>query len=486
MCMLTFSVKNIKEQFDKMPMALLTLALIGGIMLAAHYTVYYGLWLSLVALSALVTLWRREAALAALVALGGALYQINALELLPQNEPLRLVVQIDDRGIDYGKFITYDADVHSCNGRRVRAKVRITADSLLYPCQGDIIEIASSVRPFLPADGGYAQSMYRRGYSGRVSISGYKVKSYAPAERQTLHSWAVRSLEALTPPSSGRDVAMSVTLGARAITGSKLSEYYSVSGASHLLAVSGLHVGLVFVLLNILLLPLVFLWRGNIIRAVIAVAMIWLYVALCGYPTSAVRAAVMFSVLQLSYLAKSRHLPENSLFLTAFIMLAINPYMLFELSFNLSFVAVAAILFVARPIIAMINYRGFGKGVVDGVVISTACVVATMPLISHSFGVVSLLSIVVTPLALLTSQIMIVCNLAALLLPYSAAQVVAQSATWCGGVQNRVVELFAQMNIGYANLQIDSLTLLLCYVVMTMLVLLSFGFRWSNAQRGGR
>ena len=484
--MLTFSAKNIKERFDRMPMALLTLALIGGIMLAAHFTVHYGLWIILVVLSTLVALWRREAALAALFALGGALYQINALELLPQSEPLRLVVQIDDRGIDYGKFSTYDADVHSCNGRRVRAKVRITADSLVHPRQGDIIEIVSSVRPFLPADGGYAESMYRRGYSGRVSISGYKIKSYAPAERQTLHSWAIRRLESLTPQSSARDVAMSVTLGTRAITGSKLSQQYSVSGASHLLAVSGLHVGVVFVLLHILLLPLVFLWRGNIIRAVIAVAMIWLYVALCGYPTSAVRAAIMFSVLQLSYLAKSRHLPENSLFLTAFIMLAVNPYMLFELSFNLSFVAVAAILFVARPIINMIHYIGFGKGVVDGVVISTACVVATMPLISHCFGVVSLLSIVVTPLALLTSQIMIVCNLAALFLPDPAAKVVAQSATWCGDVQNRVVELFARFGVGYAELQIDSLTLMLSYVVLVLLVLLSFGFRWGSAGRGDR
>ena len=142
--MLTFSAKNIKERFDRMPMALLTLALIGGIMLAAHFTVHYGLWIILVVLSTLVALWRREAALAALFALGGALYQINALELLPQNEPLRLVVQIDDRGIDYGKFSTYDADVHSCNGRRVRAKVRITADSLVHPRQGDIIEIDTS------------------------------------------------------------------------------------------------------------------------------------------------------------------------------------------------------------------------------------------------------------------------------------------------------------------------------------------------------
>lgn len=484
MYMLTFSVVNIRERFVKIPMALLTIALIGGILLAARFTVPAALWLALIALSVIASLWRREIAVAAIFALGGALYQIMSFEMLPQGQQLRLVVQIADQGIDYGKYSTYAADVLMCNGERCRAKVRITADSLLCPNQGDVIETLSAIRPFTPQGGGYAQSMYRRGYSGRVTIGGYKIVSYAPAQRQTLHGWAVERLESLLPPSLGRDVAISVTLGTRAISGSELSKHYSVSGASHLLAVSGLHVALVFVLINILLLPVLLLWRGNLIRAVVAVAMIWLYVALCGYPASAVRAAIMFSVLQLSYLAKSRHLPENSLFLTAFIMLAADPYMLFELSFQLSFVAVAAILFVAKPIIGMINYRGVGRGIVDGVVISTACVVATMPLISHSFGVISLLSIVVTPLALLTSQIMIVCNLAALVLPLPAAQIVAHSAAWCGEVQNWVVELFAGMGVGYANLQIDTATLALSYVVMILLTLLSFGFRWRTTTEG--
>ncbi|MBQ9137203.1 MAG: ComEC/Rec2 family competence protein [Alistipes sp.] len=475
----SFSLRNIADKASLMPMAAIVLALIGGILLSVHYDVAWSVWLALVALSALLSLRWRQVVLAAVFAFGGFVLALNRYEMLPQSVPVRLVVEIDDEGTDYGRYSTYSANVLMIDGRHSRAKVRITADSLLVPRYGDIVELNATIRPFQPQGSGYATSMYRRGYSGRVTMSSYRIVSYTPNDHLRLHSRAVDRLKSLTPQSLGRDVAMSVTLGTRSITGSELSDDYSHSGASHLLAVSGLHVGLVFALLNILLLPLLMLWRGNIYRAVIVVAMIWLYVALCGYPTSAIRAAIMFTVLQLSYISKSRHLPENSLCTTAFMMLAIEPYMLFELSFSLSFTAVAAIVFVARPLITMIRYHGPLKGVVDGVVISTVCVVATAPLISHSFGVVSLLSIIITPLALITAQVIIVCNIAALILPLPVAQIVAQSAAWCGKVQNMLVHSFTEPGVGYTLLQIDSATMTACYAVMIALTLLSFGFRWN-------
>ena len=154
--------------------------------------------------------------------------------------------------------------------------------------------------------------------------------------------------------------------------------------------------------------------------------------------------------------------------------------MLFELSFQLSFVAVMAILFVARPIISTIGCRGVVKSVVDTVAVSTACVVATAPLVSNCFGVVSLLSIVTTPLALLFSQIIIVCNLTALVLPEAVARITAQSAAWCGDVQNGIVEWLASTGIGYAELRISSTEMIACYIILALVVLLSFGIRWER------
>ena len=466
-----------------MPMAAVVIALICGIVLAANCnTTSWAVWLAMVVISVLLSLRWVEVALCGVFAFGGLVFTLNSCQMLPHSEPLRLVVEICDDGVDYGSYSTYSADVVMCNGEQCRAKVRITADSLLTPKYGDVIELNGRIRPFTPHDSSYAKSMYRQGYSGRVTMSNYRVVSYLPNERTRLYSRAVEHLRSLTPPSEGQDVAISVTLGTRAVRRGNLSQIYSHSGASHILAVSGLHVGLVFVLLNILLSPLVFLWRGNIARAALVVVIIWLYVALCGYPTSAIRAAIMFTVLQLSYITRSRHLPENSVCTAAFVMLAFDPYMLFELSFSLSFIAVAAIIFVARPLIGMIRANGAIKGAVDMVVVSTVCVIATAPLISHSFGVVSLLSILITPLVIVTAQVIIVSNLAALVLPQGVARIVAQSAEWCGDVQNDIVRAFTQPKLGFVELQIDDTTMWLCYAVMMALVVVSFGFKWEIAK----
>ena len=478
--MFNFSLANISARLRAMPMVLLTIAFIVGIVVGASYQVHWAVWLVLGVVSLVVAYWYRVVVLAVLFAFGGFIYTINSYDLLPSNQQLRLVVEVTDEGIDYGRFSTCAAEVIRCQGHTCRSRVRLTTDSLVALRQGDIVEFYGRVRPFKPEDSSYAASMARQGYSGRVSLRHGAIVHYIPASRQSLHGRAVERLKRLTPQSAGRDVALSVTLGSRTISGTELAKSYSLSGASHLLAVSGLHVGLVFVLLNILLAPFSFLWRGNIVRAVVVVAMVWVYVALCGYPTSAIRAAIMFSVLQLSYIAKSRHLPENSLCATAFIMLAFNPYMLFELSFELSFVAVMAILFVARPIISAVRCRGWAKSVVDMLAISTACVIATAPLVSNSFGVVSLLSIVVTPLALVASQVIIVCNIAALVLPEAAAHITAQSAAWCGAVQNNIVEWFVSTGFGYAEYRMDSDAMTLCYTLLALLVLLSLGIGWEK------
>ena len=192
----------------------------------------------------------------------------------------------------------------------------------------------------------------------------------------------------------------------------------------------------------------------------------------------------MFSVLQLSHLFRSRYSPENSLCTAAFVMLVIEPTMLFEVSFALSFIAVMAIVFVGQPLTEMLYCKNFTlRTVVSSVTISTLCVVATAPLISYAFGVVSLLSIVVTPLALVTAQIAIISSLLALVLPHSAAEVVMRAAEWCGTVQNSLVEWSVSSGIGFAEYRLDGTSLVVIYAVMVLLVLLSFGFKWQQRQR---
>lgn len=124
-------------------------------------------------------------------------------------------------------------------------------------------------------------------------------------------------------------------------------EAFRLTGLSHLLCVSGFHVGVVAWLASILLLP-VRPFRRDTIRRLLLIAIVWLYAGIVGFTPSVVRAAIMFTVYLAARITERGAMPLNSLCVAFFIMLAINPYQLFSIGFQLSFCAVAGILVFAR------------------------------------------------------------------------------------------------------------------------------------------
>ena len=481
--MLTFSVENIRDRFDKMPMAAVTISLIAGIVVASAFDVASWIWIALLVTFLALSFIRNNAILVAIFAMAALFYNQRSYDILPQGIEANIVVKVTDNGVNYGRYATYAADVVQYNGNRCRARVRVTADSLTLLRRGDIIATNATIRPFGAERNSYVRSMERQGYSGRVTISERRITKWYMNHRENLHHFAVEKLQSLLPRSNGSDVAISLALGAKRTNSSDIKRSYSLSGVSHLLAVSGLHVGIVAMLLSLLLLPLSLVWRGNSIRAWIIVALIWLYVALCGYPTSAIRAAIMFSTLQLSHLTRNRYSQENSLFTAAFIMLAIKPTILFELSFNLSFIAVIAIIFVSKPINGAIYCKNsLLREAINGVVVSVASVIATAPLISNSFGIISTLSIFLTPVALIFAQIIIISSMLALVMPHSIAQTLFRTAEWCADIQNSFINRAVEMGIGYAELRIEDSTTAIIYAVMALLLILSFGFKAKKEQ----
>src|SRR5699024_10392366 len=100
---------------------------------------------------------------------------------------------------------------------------------------------------------------------------------------------------------------------------------YGTTGASHLLAVSGLHVGIVAMLVNLLLWLLPAFRYGHVVKNAAAITVIGLYTLLTGLSPSAVRAALMFSGAQLALAASRRGNSANILLATASVMLLIRP-----------------------------------------------------------------------------------------------------------------------------------------------------------------
>ncbi len=122
---------------------------------------------------------------------------------------------------------------------------------------------------------------------------------------------------------------------------------YQNAGAIHILAVSGLHVGIIMAILSFLLQPLArYGTRGKIIKLITILIILWCFAILAGLSPSVLRAATMFSFLAIGIHIRSKTSIYNSLFISLFILLCFNPLLLFSVGLQLSYLAVFGIVWI--------------------------------------------------------------------------------------------------------------------------------------------
>lgn len=140
-------------------------------------------------------------------------------------------------------------------------------------------------------------------------------------------------------------VVSALTIGEKTDLTPELKAMYSAAGVSHVLALSGLHVGILSCILLWLFYPLTYLKHGRKILPFLVVCLLWFFAFISGLSSSVVRAVVMYSLYTLaSFCSEERFSGMHSLVLAAFLMLIYNPFFLFDISFQLSFTAVFSIL----------------------------------------------------------------------------------------------------------------------------------------------
>lgn len=141
-------------------------------------------------------------------------------------------------------------------------------------------------------------------------------------------------------------VAAALVLGKRDLISAEVKSAYTETGAVHVLAVSGLHVGIIFLILRFFLVTLLKLDRsrkGRIGVAFASVLCVWIFAMISGLSPSVQRAAIMFSILALGGISNRRSHVFNTLSAAAILMLVIDPGQLFQVGFQLSFTAIIGI-----------------------------------------------------------------------------------------------------------------------------------------------
>lgn len=129
-----------------------------------------------------------------------------------------------------------------------------------------------------------------------------------------------------------------------------LVQAYSNTGVVHIIAISGMHLGLIYVLLVWLFARIPIINRSKLLQVVLILGCLWLFSLITGAAASVLRSAVMFTFIALGKSFFKQTSIYNSLAASAFVMLCYNPYFLWDVGFQLSYLAVVGIIAFQKPI----------------------------------------------------------------------------------------------------------------------------------------
>lgn len=241
---------------------------------------------------------------------------------------------------------------HNCHGKLL---VYLSKDSLAasVPDYGDELLLLAS--PKLPSAGdnphqfNYRRHLYNKHicYTAFASPSAIRLLQHNShglmAAVSTLRQRLVKviHLSGLTPAQQG--IAEALFLGWDDDLAPETQSQFRQAGITHLLCVSGLHVGIVALMVGYLLSFIGNHRRGRIIKGCITLLVIWFFVLLTGMAPGTMRAGLMFSFISVGRMAFSRPPTLNALAASALVLLAANPLLLFDVGFQLSYAAVLGI-----------------------------------------------------------------------------------------------------------------------------------------------
>ncbi len=298
--------------------------------------------------------------------------------------------------------------------QRASAELRVTGllrDSLLLPARGNVM---AYLRGPIPAPGDrIVLAAPATRLSGPLNPAAFDYAAYLAGQNVFHRSfadsleWAVTgtrralSLEALgersraawfgslQPYLAGDQLAVAAALimGKRDLLGSEVKSAYADTGAIHVLAVSGLHVGILALIVMQflrLLLPARPVWLA--LRTVLTILLVWYFALITGLSASVQRAALMVTVVLIGKQVNRNNNIFNLLAIAALAMLVVEPKQLFQVGFQLSFTAVAGIALFARPLQRLVYLPGRLRLVWDAVSVSTAAQLGTLPLSLFYFG----------------------------------------------------------------------------------------------------
>jgi len=214
---------------------------------------------------------------------------------------------------------------------------------LIFPT---FLEIQQPLNPYqfnyssyLEKQGILKQVIVKRQQYLKFSSTDFSIYKLADKFRKTIQ----KSLQKQGFKKEELAVINALLLGQRQDISKELLNDYTRAGAIHILAVSGLHVGIFLLILSAFFKPLEQLKYGKIIKTILIVCLLWIFAVIAGLSASVVRAVTMFSAVAIAMAFNRKTMVLHSLISSMFILLLCKPLFLFDVGFQLSYLAVFSI-----------------------------------------------------------------------------------------------------------------------------------------------
>ncbi len=258
-------------------------------------------------------------------------------------------------------------------------------------------------------------------------------------------------------------IGKAIIFGERDNISYKTYKTFIETGLIHLLAISGLHVGLLIAFF-------IFSIKRRDLRYKIILTSLPFYAVFTGLHIPVIRASFMAFLYFLGKYLELRVNPINILFFVAFIVLLVSPESLFSISFQLSFLAAVGIILSIKFIsISAFKYKFLNIGL-SSVLLSFIATIFTLPVILYNFGAFSPISIISTSLALIPMYIFVGLSIPNILTGFSIEPIVKLMDLF--GLAFLKVVRFFYIDEGYLRGFSPDLSLVIVYIIVLVFILL--------------
>ncbi|GAA4806181.1 ComEC/Rec2 family competence protein [Olivibacter ginsenosidimutans] len=282
--------------------------------------------------------------------------------------------------------------------------------------------------PFNPHAFDYAQYMANRNIWHQLYLSSQEIKKTGRLEGSkliryafTLRRYLLFKFEQQVTNKASAALLSTLVLGYRAALDKDLVQAFSTTGTIHVLSVSGMHVGIVFAFF-----AWGMRWMENRryfsgLRLLILLILVWCYALITGFSSSICRASFMISFMLIGQVGKQSRHTYNHIAASAFFLLLFYPKYLLAVDFQLSYLAVIGMVWIAPKANACLNIKHkFGRQLVAYLLLSCAAQVLTFPLVLYYFHSFPTYFLVANLLVVLPATLIIYGGFVLLLVPIAA------------------------------------------------------------------